>query len=427
VQFVLETHLHNDYVSGGVEAARRTGAELVMPAAAAPAYDSRPAFHMEDIQGEGFTIRPLHTPGHTPEHTSYVVLLDGEPVAVFSGGSLLVASAGRPDLLGMARARTLGKLQHISINRIAQLPDHVELLPTHGEGSFCTASGAGTFTSTVGQEKATNPLLKLATPDEMADALLAAPMPVPAFYKYMGPANTLGVPDMRSTDVPEMTVAALETLPDDTRVVDIRPRAEQADGILAGSLAIELSDDFGSWAAWLTDHYAPIVLVAGVGPEADEAVQAAVTQLAQVGVDDVRGVIRDLTGAQLNRFALQDLETFKAGLGPEAQVLDVRMPNEQADTPLPGAVRALRGRPGDRRAARRHRRRPPRPRGLRLGPPCRHRRIRADRHGCAPGRAGSGRRRRAPAGRCRRLTTSGARVLDRAPNPPHPHAPPSNQ
>ncbi|WP_240776722.1 MBL fold metallo-hydrolase [Nonomuraea basaltis] len=106
LQFVLETHLHNDYVSGAEQAALRTGAELVLPAAAAAAYRHTPAFHLEEIDGGGgLVIRPVHTPGHTPEHTSYLVLIDGEPVAVFSGGSLLVASAGRPDLLGPERAR----------------------------------------------------------------------------------------------------------------------------------------------------------------------------------------------------------------------------------------------------------------------------------------------------------------------------------
>jgi glyoxylase-like metal-dependent hydrolase (beta-lactamase superfamily II) len=144
LRFVLETHLHNDYVSGGEQAALRTGAELVLPAAAAAAYPHTPAFHNEEIKGSsGLTIRPIHTPGHTPEHTSYLVLVDGEPAALFSGGSLLVASAGRPDLLGPERARTLARLQYGSLHRLAGLPRDVGLYPTHGEGSFCTASGAG--------------------------------------------------------------------------------------------------------------------------------------------------------------------------------------------------------------------------------------------------------------------------------------------
>lgn len=333
VQFIVETHLHNDYVSGGVDAARRTGAELVLPAAAAPAYDHRPAFHREDIAGDGFVIRPLHTPGHTPEHTSYVIVIDDEPVAVFSGGSLLVASAGRPDLLGWARARSLGRLQYGSVRRLAELPDTVDLYPTHGEGSFCTASAAGRYTSTIGDEKATNPVLRVESADAMADLLLARPMPIPAFYRYMGPSNTLGVPAMRTTAVPEMSVSALELLPDTTQVIDLRPRAAQATGTLPGALTIELDDDFGSWAAWLTTHAAPVVLVAGP----DDDVEAAVTQLAQVGVDDVRGVIRDLSGAQLVSFRLLELDAFRGCLGDDVQLLDVRMDSERADAPLPGA------------------------------------------------------------------------------------------
>lgn len=335
VRFVLETHLHNDYVSGGVEAARLTGAELVLPAAAAPAYDHRAAYHLEDIEGPGLTLRPIHTPGHTPEHTSYAVIIEGRPVAVFSGGSLLVGSAGRPDLLGPARARSLGKLQWRSVNRLAELPDDVELLPTHGEGSFCTVSGTGSYTSTIGVEKADNPVLQTATADEMADLLLAQPMPIPAFYQHMGPANTLGVPDIRRGPVPSLSVAALELLPDDTTVIDIRPRAEQAAGYLPGSLTIEFADDFGSWAAWLAPHGAPIVLVANAN---DDRAAQAVTQLAQVGVDDVRGVITDLSDARLKTFELRELDAFRPLVDGTAPVLDVRMPSEHRAEPMPGAI-----------------------------------------------------------------------------------------
>src|SRR5690606_40277659 len=94
-----------------------------------------PAFHLEDIHGGGLTIRPVHTPGHTPEHTSYLILLDGEMTAVFTGGSLLIGAAGRTDLLGPERARSLARLQHGSLRRLARLPREVEVFPTHGAGS----------------------------------------------------------------------------------------------------------------------------------------------------------------------------------------------------------------------------------------------------------------------------------------------------
>ena len=161
---------------------------------------------MEDIKAGSLTLRPIHTPGHTPEHTSYLVLIEGEPVALFSGGSLLVASAGRPDLLGTARARTPGQLQYGSLHRLAGLPRHVALYPTHGEGSSCAATDAGKYTSTIGDEVDTNPMLAVGDPEQFADQLLADPLPIPSFYQYMGPANTLGVPPMPPVTVPELAV-----------------------------------------------------------------------------------------------------------------------------------------------------------------------------------------------------------------------------
>jgi glyoxylase-like metal-dependent hydrolase (beta-lactamase superfamily II)/rhodanese-related sulfurtransferase len=333
LRFVLETHLHNDYVSGGEQAALRTGAELVLPAAAAAAYRHSPAFHLEEIDGgSGLVIRPIHTPGHTPEHTSYLVIIDGEPVAVFSGGSLLVASAGRPDLLGPERARTLARLQYGSLRRLAALPPGVHLYPTHGEGSFCSATGAGRLTSTIGDECSGNPLLAIGGAEEFADRLMAAPLPIPAFYKHMGPANTLGVPPM-----PLLKVAELDAgdVPATCEVVDIRPWRVQARGMLPGSIGIELGDDFGSWAAWLLPHGKPIVLVAEPGEDVTEAV----VQLAQVGVDTVQGVVREPGDAATQTYELLELGAFAGRLArPGAQLLDVRMPGERESGRVPGAA-----------------------------------------------------------------------------------------
>lgn len=337
LRFVLETHLHNDYVSGGQQAAKRAGAELVMPAAAAPAYRHTPAFHNEDIDGgRGMTIRPLHTPGHTPEHTSYVVLIDGEPVAVFSGGSLLVGSAGRPDLLGPERAHSLAVLQHGSLHRLAGLPREVGLYPTHGEGSFCTVSGAGRYTSTIGDEVDGNPLLAARDAEEFAKALLIKPMPIPAFYRYMGPANTFGVPPMPELDVPELAVTDLAERPEGTVVVDMRSRAAQAAGFLPGALGVEMGDDFGSWVGWLVPHKAPVVLVA----DAESDVEGAVTQLARIGVDTVAGVVRDLPAAAATAGyeRVGPKRFIELAAQPDAQVLDVRMPHERDAARLDGAV-----------------------------------------------------------------------------------------
>lgn len=334
LRFVLETHLHNDYVSGAEQAALHTGAELVLPAAAAAAYRYTPAFHLEELMGEdGLSIRPLHTPGHTPEHTSYLILLDGKEVAVFSGGSLLVGSAGRPDLLGPERAETLARLQHQSLHRLASLPGDVELLPTHGEGSFCTSSGAGLYTSTIADEVASNPLLKIADPDDMAKEMLRLPMPIPGFYRFMGPTNTLGVAPM-----PERTKSVL-TLDDldarELNVVDMRPRENQAAGLVPGSVAVEMGIDFGSWAGWLLPYNEPVAIVADPDQDAEEAI----VQLAQIGFDTVVGVVTDLPAAGLGPgFKLVDLGQAIELVNDGVQVLDVRMPTELEQVRLPGAV-----------------------------------------------------------------------------------------
>ena len=212
LRYVLETHLHNDYVSGGRDLARKVGGELVLPSGAAPVFRHRPAFHNENLNGGHLTVRPIHTPGHTPEHMSYLVLIEDEPVAVFSGGSLLVGSAGRSDLLGDERADTLSRLQHGSVNRLAALPDEVGLYPTHGAGSFCTASGAGNTTSTIGEEKATNPTLNYASEDAFVAGELSALVPYPSYYRHMGAINIAGADSLRGFDIPTLDESAFGSI-----------------------------------------------------------------------------------------------------------------------------------------------------------------------------------------------------------------------
>lgn len=335
LRFVLETHLHNDYVSGGEQAALRTGAELIMPAAAAPAYRSTPAFHLEDIDGgNGLVLRPIHTPGHTPEHTSYLVLIDGQEIGVFSGGSLLVGSAGRPDLLGPERAETLGRLQYLSINRLAALPAAVELFPTHGQGSFCSATGSAKFTSTIGEQVEENPMLTYGSAEELAAALISTPMPIPAFYRHMGPANTLGVAPLPQTEAPILSAAEAQAI-EDVHLVDLRPRADQAAGVLPGSTSVEFGDDFGSWVGWVLPYNASVVLVANP----DQDIAAAITQLQQIGFDNVVGAVTSLEGADLAQdYQLVDTDTARSLLAEGMQVLDVRMDSELADFRLAGAT-----------------------------------------------------------------------------------------
>jgi len=343
IRYVLETHVHNDYVSGGRELARRAQAELVLPAGAGVAFDHTPAFHLEDLAGESnrLTVRPIHTPGHTPEHLSYLVLVDGQPAALFSGGSLLVGSAGRPDLLGVERAHQLAVAQFHSVQRLARLPDELGLYPTHGEGSFCAASGAGRTTSTIGVEKAANPLLQHHTAEAFAQAQLASLQPYPKYYAFMGGINTLGPQPLLQQPVPELSPELARAQLSEVQVVDARPRAAFANGHIPGSIGVEMADDFGTWVGWLLPFNMPIVLVL----EPDQDLSEAVVQLGRIGFDRVRGVVRGMAkwqtaGYEIASYAVVTTDQFARAVadGTARQVLDVRAPAEWQMGSLPGAI-----------------------------------------------------------------------------------------
>jgi hydroxyacylglutathione hydrolase len=327
LRLVLETHLHNDYVSGGRDLARRRDAELVMPAGAAPAFRHRPAFHHEDIELGSLVIRPIHTPGHTPEHTSYLFLVDDEPVAVFTGGSLLVGSAGRSDLLGPERAETLARLQHGSVHRLARLPTETMVCPTHGAGSFCTTSAAGRVTSTIGDEVATNPVLTYEDEDAFVKGELSGLVPYPSYYRQMGALNLIGLTE------PTLDVPVVDSVPEGVTVVDGRPMEKFAAGHIPGALGIGLRDSFGTWVGWLTEHNTPLALVLDESQDRDEALR----QLVRIGYDDIRGIIR--TGPDHGSgFSTVDIETFVSALEDEVQVLDVRAPDEWEKGIVPDSV-----------------------------------------------------------------------------------------
>lgn len=322
LRYVLETHLHNDYVSGGRELATRTGAEIVLPAAGAAKFDHLPAFHSEPIGSGSWSIVPIHTPGHTPEHLSYLAVVDGEPVAVFSGGSLLVGSAGRPDLLGMDRARTLAHLQYISVNRLAALPDEVGLYPTHGAGSFCTSSVAGAHTSTIGQEKRSNPVLQYPDLEAFIAGQLGGLQPFPRYYAEMGPANLAGPSPAPVRPPVEMTAEQVG----DAQVVDIRPAERFAAGHLPGSVGIPFGDQVGVWAGWVLPFDAEIVIVADRGQDIDEVRR----QFLRIGFDHLQGVIYELPERDLVSYATVRLPEFlqRHTAGEIEQMIDVRAPDE---------------------------------------------------------------------------------------------------
>lgn len=341
--YVLETHMHNDYISGGRDLAIIRDADLVLPAGSGAAFAFRPAFHNEEMEGpDGLLIRPLHTPGHTPEHVSYLILVDGREEAVFTGGSLLVGAAGRSDLLGMQYARQLARLQHGSLQRLGRLPDDTGVFPTHGEGSFCTASGAGRTTSTIAREKAENPLYRFADAESFADDQLAGLVPYPTYYAHMGPTNKQDPTAVDVSSPPELTPDDVdEATENGAKILDGRNREAFASGHIPGSLGIELGDSFAPWAGWLLDYNSPLVLVL----DRDADARAAATELARIGFTDVRGVMRGLDtwiseGRPIATYRTASHEELASGLSGDTdlQVLDVRDPQEWDAGHIEGSV-----------------------------------------------------------------------------------------
>ena len=344
ITHVFETHLHNDYLTGGLALARETGAAYHVSAADRVAFDRVPVADGDVLEiTPSARVQVLATPGHTFTHLAYVLAgAAGEPVAVFTGGSLLFGSTGRTDLLGAEHAAELARAQHASAARLAAtLPDRVAVLPTHGFGSFCAASpAAGGGSSTIGEEKARNPALILGQDRYVAD-LLAGLDAYPAYYARMGPGNAAGpaapdlsLPDQAGPGELGRRVAAGEWL------VDLRSRRVFAAGHLAGSLGFELGDTLAAQLGWLLPAGAPVTLL---GETADQ-VATAQRELARIGIDRPAAIASGkpedwAAGEPLASFPVADFAALaEVRRARPVTVLDVRRDLEWAAGHLDGAV-----------------------------------------------------------------------------------------
>ncbi|MDX2404004.1 MBL fold metallo-hydrolase [Streptomyces microflavus] len=341
---VAETHVHNDYVTGGLGLARLTGARYLVPAGASVAY-ARVAVadgHVEEID-EGLALRAVATPGHTPHHTSYVLEEDGRAVAAFTGGSLLIGSVGRPDLVEPRLTEELARAQHASAHRlVAELADEVAVMPTHGFGSFCSAGQSRGDHSTIGTEKAANPAL-LQDVETFVEELLAGLDDVPAYYAHMGPANAAGPAPVDLT-VPERADAGEITrrLAAGEWVVDLRSRVAFSEGHVAGSFNFEVEGQLATYLAWMMPWGKPVTLLA----QSAEDIARAQRELSRVGIDRPAaaavGSPSDWTGAgtplaSFPRATFADLAAARTR-GEEPVVLDVRRDGERAGGWIEGSV-----------------------------------------------------------------------------------------
>ncbi|MER6630721.1 MBL fold metallo-hydrolase [Streptomyces sp. NPDC000987] len=345
IAYVVETHVHNDYVTGGLELARITGASYLVPAGARVSFDRVPVRDgdLADVDpGAGLALRALATPGHTPHHTSYVLEENGTAVAVFTGGSLLIGTVGRPDLVEPRLTEHLARAQHASAHRLAaELPEETAVLPTHGFGSFCSSSQAEGSSTTIGKEKATNEALTRDVDTFVAD-LLAGLDDIPAYYTHMGPANAAGPAPV---DLTPPAVADAEEiaarLAAGEWVVDLRNRVAFAAGHVSGSFNFEAEGQLATYLAWLIPWGKPVTLLA----ESPEQLAAAQRELVRVGIDRPAAAAtggpadwlpEGETPASFRRGVFADLALRYPAEG--VVVLDVRRDSERAGGYIEGSV-----------------------------------------------------------------------------------------
>jgi hydroxyacylglutathione hydrolase len=341
VTHVFETHIHNDYLTGGLALARATGAAYHVNGADQVAFDRVAVADGDEVGvGDSIRVRVISTPGHTFTHLSYALedTATGAVLAVFTGGSLLHGSTGRPDLLGAEHAPTLAAAQHASARRLAaMLPGQAVIYPTHGFGSFCAASPSGSDGSTIADEQRGNPALTLDEDTYVAD-LLAGLDDYPAYYARMAPANSAGPqpPDLTPPGAPDAEEIG-RRIDAGEWVVDLRDRRAFAAGHVPGSLSFGYGDSFISNLGWLLPAGTPVTLIG----DSPEQVADAQRDLARIGIDRIAGSAGPPDGwaRGLASYPVRDFANLAAAWRDEpVAVLDVRRRLEWSASHIKGAV-----------------------------------------------------------------------------------------
>ncbi len=343
IGYVLETHIHADYASGATALAAATDAELCLSGhdegeTFAYGFPHRELYDGDEVQLGQLSLKALHTPGHTPEHISFLLLeptRSPDPIALFSGDFLFIGSVGRPDLLGEGEKQKLARALYRSVQRLDQLPDGTEIFPAHGAGSLCGSGMSARPQSTLGYERTSNPFLKDQPEQSFVDAVLGSVPEFPEYYRRMKELNARG-PEMLDQTA-GLTFFSIEQFARKQRainaiVVDLRRPEAFGGAHIPGAINIGAGPNQSTWSAWVLPYDVPLLLVGDAMTDMEEARRS----LIRVGLDCVAGALGGGIGAwieagneQAHIPQVSVLELNRAlAAGAKPLVLDVRSPGE---------------------------------------------------------------------------------------------------
>ena len=350
IKYVIETHLHADFVSGHRELAARTGAEIVFGARAGAGLPHRAVRDGDEIRLGRVLLRFIETPGHTPESISVLVIntdVSMLPQKVLTGDTLFIGDVGRPDLAG-ARGYTpeqmAGMLYDSLHEKLLTLPDDVEVYPAHGAGSMCGRNISQETSSTIGQQRQFNYALQPMSKDEFVRTMTTGLAPAPAYFSHDAEYNRAGAPPIKDLARPRplSPEEVFELTREGHTVLDVRAADEFGAGHVPGSINIGLAGQFASWAGALIPVGAPLIVVPGAPVQVDEAV----IRLARVGHESVKGFLpggveawrqAGFEAAAVKQISVDELDRL-IKTEQDFQLVDVRRPGEYAAGHAPRAV-----------------------------------------------------------------------------------------
>ena len=346
IKYIFETHFHADFVSGHIDLANKTGAEIIFGPMAETNYKVRNLKDGEELKVGDLTIRALHTPGHTPESTCYLLLDESyQEYCVFTGDTLFVGDVGRPDLLDgkMSKEELAGMMYDSLNNKIKKLPDEVIVYPAHGPGSSCGKSLGPEKQSTIGIQKQMNYALRDMTKEEFIKELTSGLAPPPAYFFSDAMINKQGYAAIDSVMKRNLTPLSIEqfekAVAQGALVLDTRLPDHFEHGFVPGSVSIGLNGMFAIWVGTILDINTPLVLVCDEGKE-----EESVARLARVGYEKVTGFLQGgfetwkKAGKPVDTLHAIEPKEFAKRVHAGGNVLDVRKLTEAEAGHIRGAT-----------------------------------------------------------------------------------------